>query len=75
MGSETMSRACEELQKIMDQLADWQNRHGGCYVTVSVNDGYGMANSLDEQRNLWHSLVREYEKEPQTEATVRDSWK
>ncbi|WP_155857573.1 hypothetical protein [Enterocloster asparagiformis] len=45
-----MSRACEELQRIMDQLADWQNRHGGCYVT-------------------------EYEKEPQTEATVQDLWK
>ena len=32
-----MSRACIELQKIMDQLADWQNRHGACYVIVSVN--------------------------------------
>lgn len=68
-----MSRACIELQKIMDQLADWQRRHGACYVIVSVNGGYGMANSLDERRNPWHSLVQEYKKEPQTEATVRDS--
>ncbi len=68
-----MSRARVELQEIMDQLADWQNRHGGCYVTVSVNGGYGMANSLDNRRNPWHSLVQEYEKEPQAAATVRDS--
>ncbi|PST29779.1 hypothetical protein [Enterocloster lavalensis] len=68
-----MSRACIELQKIMDQLADWQRRYGGHYVTVSVSDGYGMANSLDERRNPWHSLVHEYEKEPQTAATVRGS--
>ena len=28
-----MSRACIELQKIMDQLADWQRRYGGRYVS------------------------------------------
>ncbi len=68
-----MSRACIELQKIMDQLADWQNRHGACYVIVSVNGGYGMANRLDEWRSPWRGLVHEYEKEPQAGATVRDS--
>ena len=30
----------EELRKIMDQLAEWQHRYGGQYVTVSVIDGY-----------------------------------
>ena len=43
----------EELRKIMDQLAEWQHRYGGQYVTVSVIDGYGKP---------WHSLSREYQK-------------
>ena len=68
-----MSKACEDLQKIMDQLADWQQQYGGSYVTVSVNDGYGHAASLDERRNPWHCLDHVYEKEPQAGGAVRDS--
>lgn len=68
-----MSKAREDLQEIMDQLVAWQRQYGGSYVTVSVNNGYGRATSLDERKNPWHSLVHEYEREPQTGGAVRDS--
>lgn len=61
----------EELRKIMDQLAEWQQRHGGQYVTVSVIDGYGMANSMDGHGKPWHSLSREYQIKETGEREVR----